>query len=285
MTPEFVRLSIGIEDVRDIIADLDQALKASQSMNSSRMPPTKRFSTAATASAQRAGRCSTPQPSRSHEPLALELGEQLAGSHRCLRDLRHGSTPQRDNAVLVCHALSGDSHVARHDAGRSAGWWDIVVGPGKAIDTDRYFVICPNMLGGCRGTTGPNSINPATGRRYATDFPVVTVGDIVEVQRRLLDHLGIERLHAVVGGSLGGHAGPDLGDALCPTACAARAPSPPPPRLTSQALAFDVVGRNAILRDPDYHERPLLRTWPAGPASVWPSRGCSATSPTFRGRR
>ena len=77
-----------------------------------------------------------------------------------------GSTPQRDNAVLICHALSGDSHVARHDADDDPGWWDIVVGPGKPIDTDRYFVICPNILGGCRGTTGPNSVNPATGRPY-----------------------------------------------------------------------------------------------------------------------
>ena len=124
-------------------------------------------------------------------------------------------SPQGDNAVLICHALSGDSHVARHDADDDPGWWDIVVGPGKAIDTDRYFVICPNILGGCRGTTGPNSINPATGRQYATDFPVITVGDIVEVQRRLVDHLGIERLLAVDGRLAGRAHGDDLGNAAC----------------------------------------------------------------------
>ena len=129
------------------------------------------------------------------------------------------------------------------------GWWDIVVGPGKAIDTDRYFVICPNVLGGCRGTTGPNSNNPATGRRYATDFPVITVGDIVEVQRQLIDHLGIRRLRAVVGGSLGGHMvltwATRFADRLAGAVAIATSP-----RLTSQALAFDVVGRNAILSDP-----------------------------------
>ena len=110
----------------------------------------------------------------------------------------------RDNAVLVCHALSGDSHVARHDERDEPGWWDILIGPGKAVDTDRCFVICPNILGGCRGTTGPNSINPETGERYGGDFPIVTVEDIVRVQAMLIDHLGIDRLLAVLGGSLGG---------------------------------------------------------------------------------
>ena len=160
-------------------------------------------------------------------------------------------SPNRDNAVLICHAISGDSHVARHDDGDDPGWWDIVVGPGKPIDTDRYFVICPNILGGCRGTTGPNSINPATGKPYGIDFPVITVGDMVEVQRRLIAQLGIDRLLAVVGGSLGGHMVlvwatqfPELVAGAIAVATSAR--------LTSQALAFDVVGRNAILRDPAY---------------------------------
>ncbi len=161
-------------------------------------------------------------------------------------------SPARDNAVLVCHALSGDSHVARHEADDDPGWWDPVVGPGKTIDTDRFFVICPNLLGGCRGTTGPGSINPETDRRYGRDFPLVTVGDMVEVQKRLLDELGIERLLAVVGGSLGGHQVlawatrfPERVGAAVALATSAR--------LTSQALAFDVVGRNAILRDPNFH--------------------------------
>ena len=158
----------------------------------------------------------------------------------------------RDNAVLVCHAISGDSHVARHDQADDPGWWDIVVGPGKALDTDKLFVICPNLLGGCRGTTGPGSTNPVSGKPYGRDFPTITVGDMVEVQRRLLDHLEIPRLRAVVGGSLGGHQAltwatryPERVRGVVALATS--------PRLTSQALAFDVVGRNAILRDPHFH--------------------------------
>jgi len=164
----------------------------------------------------------------------------------------HGTLDSRgDNAVLVCHALSGDSHVARHDDTDDPGWWDLLVGPGRPIDTDRYFVVCPNVLGGCRGTTGPNSINPATGGPYGADFPTVTVADMVEVQRRLVDHLGIRTLRAVVGGSLGGHQAitwavrhPER-----VRGCVALATSA---RLTSQAVAFDVVGRNAIMHDPEF---------------------------------
>jgi homoserine O-acetyltransferase len=139
-----------------------------------------------------------------------------------------------------------------HDQGDDPGWWDIAVGPGKAIDTNRYFVVCPNLLGGCRGTTGPGSVNPATGKPYGRDFPTITIGDMVEAQRRLLTHLGIKQLVAVVGGSMGGqmvlhwaakHPGMVRGAiALATTG-----------RLSTQALAFDVVGRNAILTDPDFH--------------------------------
>jgi homoserine O-acetyltransferase len=157
-----------------------------------------------------------------------------------------------DNAILVCHAISGDSHVARHDAEDDPGWWDILVGPGKPVDTDRFFVICPNLLGGCRGTTGPASLNPATGRPYGPDFPTITIGDMVEVQRRLLDHLGIGKLVAAIGGSVGGHQvltwATRHPDRLRGAVVLASSP-----RLTSQALAFDVVGRNAIRRDPHYH--------------------------------
>ncbi len=138
------------------------------------------------------------------EPIELEHGGRLP-SVTVVYETYGQLSPQRDNGVLICHALSGDSHVARHDEDDDPGWWDTIVGPGKPIDTDRFFVVCPNVLGGCRGTTGPNSVNPDTGRPYGPDFPVVTVGDIVRVQRRLIDHLGIERLRAVVGGSLGGH--------------------------------------------------------------------------------
>ena len=160
--------------------------------------------------------------------------------------------PGRDNAVLICHALSGDSHVARHDDADDPGWWDIVVGPGKCIDTDRYFVVCPNILGGCRGTTGPNSVNPETGRPYGADFPVITVADIVDAQRLLIDHLGIGRLRGVVGASLGGNMvlnwATRYGDRLAGAIAVGTSA-----RLTSQAMAFDIVGRNAIIRDPAYH--------------------------------
>ncbi len=202
--------------------------------------------------------------SRTADPLIHARTVRFKGP---LHMVREGSLPhvdvtyetygslnaQRDNAVLVCHALTGDSHVARHDDGDAPGWWDIVVGPGKAIDTDRFFVICSNVLGSCRGTTGPNSVNPATGLPYGRDFPAVTVEDMVDVQARLIDHLGIDKLFAVVGGSLGGHQAlawatryPDR-----VLACAVIAASP---HLTAQALAFDVVGRNAILRDPHFHD-------------------------------
>jgi homoserine O-acetyltransferase len=158
----------------------------------------------------------------------------------------------KDNVVLICHAISGDSHVARHNEDDDPGWWDIAVGPGKSIDTDRFFVICPNLLGGCRGSTGPGSPNPATGTPYGRDFPVVTVGDMVEVQRRLLDHLAIPRLLAVVGGSMGGHQALTWASRF-PERLSGVMALATSPRLTSQALAFDVVGRNAIRRDPHYH--------------------------------
>ena len=158
---------------------------------------------------------------------------------------------EADNAVLICHALSGDSHAAAHDDQDDPGWWDEAVGPGKCIDTDRYFVICPNILGGCRGTTGPNSVNPDTGRPYGRDFPTITIGDMVEAQRRLVERLGIRRLLGVVGGSMGAH------QVLCwgtrhPKRVRGAIVVAGSPRLTSQSLAFDIVGRNAILRDPDF---------------------------------
>ncbi len=187
-----------------------------------------------------------------HEPLNLELGGRLPEVTVAFETYGQLNS-QRDNAILICHALSGDSHVAQHEADDEPGWWDILVGPGKPIDTDRYFVVCSNILGGCRGTTGPNSINPATGQRYATEFPVVTVGDIVEVQRMLVDHLGVQQLLSVVGGSLGGHM-VMVWATRYPDRLAGAVGLATSPRLTSQALAFDVVGRNAILRDQAYHK-------------------------------
>ncbi|MCC7409556.1 MAG: homoserine O-acetyltransferase, partial [Phycisphaeraceae bacterium] len=186
-------------------------------------------------------------------PLRLERGGLLPGGIDVAYESYGSLSADRDNAILICHALSGDSHVARHDPHDDPGWWDLVVGPGKPIDTDRYFVLCANILGGCRGTTGPNSINPDTNKPYGSDFPVITVGDIARVQLMLLDHLGIDKLLAVVGGSLGGHQALTLAT-LHPHRVAATLAIATSPRLTSQALAFDVVGRNAILSDPHYHD-------------------------------
>ena len=186
----------------------------------------------------------------SSEALTLESGETIPEVRVCYETWGELDADGA-NAVLVCHALSGDSHVARHDSEDDPGWWDLLVGPGKAIDTNRYFVVCSNVLGGCRGTTGPNFTRPEGDRPYGADFPVVTVRDMVETQRRLLDHLGIERLLAVVGGSLGGLQamtwGIDHPERVA--ACVVVAASP---RLSSQGIAFDVVGRNAIRHDPRF---------------------------------
>ena len=185
------------------------------------------------------------------EPFGLESGGTLPNVTVAFET--YGQLNEAaDNAILICHAISGDSHVARHNVEDDPGWWDILVGPGKPVDTNRFFVICPNLLGGCRGTTGPGSLNPATGKPYGADFPIITIGDMVEVQRRLLDHLGISQLVAVIGGSVGGHQvltwATRHPDRLRGAVVLASSP-----RLTSQALAFDVVGRNAIRRDPNFH--------------------------------
>jgi homoserine O-acetyltransferase len=197
------------------------------------------------------------------EPLGLESGGTLPTVTVAFET--YGQLNKSgDNAILICHAISGDSHVARHNAEDEPGWWDILVGPGKPVDTNRFFVICPNLLGGCRGTTGPSSINPATGKPYGADFPTITIGDMVEVQRRLLDHLGINQLVAVIGGSVGGHQvltwATRHPDRLRGAVVLASSP-----RLTSQALAFDVVGRNAIRRDQFFYDGQYYDQ-PQGPA-------------------
>ena len=158
----------------------------------------------------------------------------------------------RTNAVLVTHALTGDQHVANdHPITGKPGWWDLMVGPGKPVDTDRYFVICANVLGGCMGTSGPGSVDPETDKPYGLDFPVVTVRDMVRAQAMLLDHLGIETLFCVIGGSMGGMqvlqwavSYPDRVFSVIPIATAARH--------SSQNIAFHEVGRQAVMADPDW---------------------------------
>jgi len=187
-------------------------------------------------------------------PVELELGSALPDV-TVVYETYGKLNEARDNAVLICHALTGDSHVAAHDEDDDEGWWDMVrmVGPGRPIDTERYFVICPNALGGCRGTTGPNAVNPETGKPYGPDFPTITTGDIVAVQKMLVDHLGIDQLLAVIGGSMGGHQVLVWGAQHSHQVRGAVALATSP-RLTSQTLAFDVIGRNAIMHDPDFHD-------------------------------
>lgn len=159
----------------------------------------------------------------------------------------------RDNAVLICHALSGHAHVAgtHSDNDPKPGWWDVMVGPGKGIDTNKYFVICSNILGGCKGTTGPSSINPDTGKPWGLDFPVITIEDMVKVQKCLIDHLGIEKLLVVIGGSMGGMQVLEW-TVRYPEKLVAAIPIATTARLNSQSIAFDAVGRNAILADPNF---------------------------------
>lgn len=188
----------------------------------------------------------------SDEPFRFELGGEIPGF--TLRYETYGTLDAgRGNAVLIEHALTGDHHVAgRHSEGdRKPGWWDSLVGPGKAVDTNRFFVIGVNSLGGCRGSTGPDSVNPETGRAYRLEFPQLTLGDMVRAHARLLDRLGIHRLHAVIGGSMGGMKAmlwatmfPDRVARIVVMACAARQ--------NTQAIAFSEVGRNAILLDPEW---------------------------------
>lgn len=195
----------------------------------------------------------TPQSRHFAEPLPLQSGARLA-DYTLVYETYGTLNAERSNAVLVCHALNASHHVAGTYEGqaRSEGWWDNLVGPGKPLDTDRFFVIGVNNLGSCFGSTGPMHTNPATGRPYGADFPVMTVEDWVDAQARLLDALGIEQLAAVLGGSLGGMQA--LGwslrhpDRLRHCIAVATAPN-----LSAQNIAFNEVARRAIVTDPDFH--------------------------------
>jgi homoserine O-acetyltransferase/O-succinyltransferase len=201
-------------------------------------------------------------------PVRLDCGRDLYPI-RIAYETYGTLSPARDNVILVCHALSGDAHAAgiartppiestrdgfaAEDRDRTSnkglGWWDGMIGPGKAFDTDRYCVVSTNLLGGCRGTTGPSSVNPATGRPYGSDFPVITVADMVRTERAFLNEIGIERLAAVAGGSLGGMQAfewailyPDRVDAIVAIAST--------PALKTQGVAWNAIARNAIMADP-----------------------------------
>jgi homoserine O-acetyltransferase len=187
-------------------------------------------------------------------PLKLESG-RFIGPIDVAYETYGQLSGERDNAILILHALSGDAHVTGRNQSDDPkpGWWDIMVGPGKAFDTNRYFVICSNCLGGCTGTTGPSSINPQTQKPYGLSFPMITIGDLVEVQRRLIDHLGIDRLLAVAGGSMGGMQALEWATRY-PDRVAASIPIATTTRLSAQSIAFDAVGRNAILRDEKFQD-------------------------------
>ncbi|MCJ8331946.1 MAG: homoserine O-acetyltransferase [Lentisphaeria bacterium] len=157
-----------------------------------------------------------------------------------------------DNAIFICHALTGDAHAAfYHDGDEKPGWWDPLIGPGKAMDTDRYYIVCANILSGCKGTTGPASINPETGTAYATDFPLVSIKDVVNIQRLLLEQLTVKKLKTVIGGSLGGMQALEWAcshsDYIESCICIAAGVS-----ISPQALAFDVIARQEIEHDPDW---------------------------------
>lgn len=185
------------------------------------------------------------------QPLVLAGGERLSEvdvSYETYGEL----SGARDNAVMVCHALTGDAHAAGwHEGDRRPGWWDNLIGPGKALDTDRLFVVCANLLGGCQGTTGPASPDPATGEPYGLRFPLLEMSDLVTVHRALLAHLDVGRLLALVGGSLGGMqvlewtlSHPDeVANAVIVAASS---------RLSAQNIGFSAVGREAIMRDPEF---------------------------------
>ncbi len=186
------------------------------------------------------------------KPLQLECGKTL-GPIDVAYETYGRLNEAKDNAILICHALSGNAHVAGYNSvdDKKPGWWEGMVGPGKGIDTNDYFVICSNFLGGCAGTTGPSSINPATGRPYGLDFPIITIADMVKVQKLLLDALSIERLLAVIGGSIGGMQVIQWSIAY-PEMMAAAIPIATTTHLGAQSIAFDAVGRNAILADSNF---------------------------------
>jgi homoserine O-acetyltransferase len=187
------------------------------------------------------------------EPFALESGAALGPV--TLAYETHGElAPDGSNAVLVCHALTGDSHAAgvysRDDP--KPGWWEVMIGPGKGIDTDRYFVVCSNVLGGCMGSTGPSSVNPRTGRPYGLSFPVLTIGDMVRAQKALVTHLGVTRLLSVIGGSMGGMQVLDWA-ARYPEMALSAIPLATAARHSALHIAFHEVARQAILADPDFN--------------------------------
>ncbi|MDO5815429.1 MAG: homoserine O-acetyltransferase [Methanobrevibacter sp.] len=185
------------------------------------------------------------------EPIELDSGEildEVNVAYETYGELNK----EKSNAILICHALTGDAHAAGwHEGDKKPGWWDIIIGPGKALDSEKYFIICSNVLGGCKGTTGPSSLNPKTGKKYGLEFPVITIGDMVKVQKKLIDSFGITQLVAIIGGSMGGMqvlewmvSYPEMMKKAIPIATAAMS--------SPQQIAFNAVGRQSIFSDPHW---------------------------------
>ena len=187
------------------------------------------------------------------DELTLESGEKL-GPITLAYETYGELNQQKSNAILILHALSGDAHAAGiHKGDAPLGWWNNLIGPGKGIDTDKYFVLCSNIIGGCKGSTGPSSVNPKTGKPYGADFPIMTIGDIVNAQRHLIDYLGIDKLLTVIGGSMGGMqvlqwmvAWPERIHSAIPIATTMKH--------TPQQIAFNEVGRQAIMADSNWRK-------------------------------
>ncbi|OGO38750.1 MAG: homoserine O-acetyltransferase [Chloroflexi bacterium RBG_16_57_8] len=193
--------------------------------------------------------------------LALESGEQIEPVTLAFET--YGKlNDDKSNAILILHALSGDAHAAGfHEGAQSPGWWDNMIGPGKGFDTDKYYVICSNIIGGCKGSTGPASVNPKTGKPHGLAFPLISVGDMVNAQRHLIDHLGIDRLLSVSGGSMGGMQVLQW-MASYPERIRSAVPIATTLRHSPQQIAFNEVGRQSIMADPrwnngDYYGGPL----------------------------
>ena len=185
------------------------------------------------------------------EPMRLDSGERI-GPFTVAYTTCGTLNAAGSNAILVCHALTGDQYVLdTHPITGKPGWWDLMVGPGLPLDTDRYFIVCANVLGGCMGSTGPRDINPATGEPWGLDFPVITVGDMVRAQTLLLDHLGIDQLFCVVGGSMGAMQVLEWA-ARYPERVFSAMPIAGAARHSAQNIAFHEVGRQAIMADPDW---------------------------------
>ena len=193
------------------------------------------------------------------EPIRLESGkfiDDVTVAYETYGELNK----EKSNAILICHALTGDAHAAGwHEGDKKPGWWEIIIGPGKVLDSEKYFIICSNVLGGCKGTTGPTSINPKTGHEYGLDFPVITIKDMVNVQKKLIDSFKINQLYAIIGGSMGGMQVlqwivdyPEMMKKAIPIATTARS--------SPQQIAFNEVGRQSIFSDPNWNEGNYYKT-------------------------